>query len=288
MNAQAQNLMTALFFGLLVLGIGCRPAEKPEAATPSSLAIALSAPPELAAARLLYQRPDGIYLADPATASGRLIIPGGRYPRWFRDGRRFAFLRGQQILLADTGTLPAELLLATAKEPAAVAVRPDGQAVLFIEGDTIRQVELDTGAGTTLLAGFAFRELAAGNHHRIVATVKVPLRGFRMMQFDLPDRKATLLGNGCSASLSPDGSTATLNLDGHRQLALLDLQTGAIRQHLPAPAPHQFDNQSWSNHTNWIAAVCHQGNVMLQRVSDHAAWQLTTTGDVDRPDLFIP
>jgi len=287
MNPQAQNLIIVLSGVLLVISIGCTPAEKTDAPPPPAQDTPLPAPPELQAARLLYQRPDGIYLANPATGNGRLIIPGGRYPRWFRDGRRFAFLRGQQILLADIDTLPTERLLATAKEPAGVAVRPDGRAVLFIEGDTIRQVALDTGTDTTLLSGFAFRELAAGTN-AIVATVKVPLRGFRMMRFDLPDGSATTLGSGCSASLSPDGTTATLNLEGHRQLALVNLQTHDTRQHLPAPAPHQLDNQYWSNHTNWIAAVCHNGNVMLQRISDHATWRTTTTRDADRPDLFVP
>jgi len=115
------------------------------------------------------------------------------------------------------------------------------------------------------------------------------LRGFGIKRYSLAtDDESILLGRGCSASLSPNGTRATLNLNGHRELALLDVRTGDTLATLSAPPDTQLDNQYWSNHPDWITAVSHKGDIFLQRVTDGTCWRITRTGDADRPDLFVP
>jgi len=247
-----------------------------------------SPPPKvLRRARLLFQRPDGIYLVNPVDSPPRRVTPHATYPRWLPDGVRFVFIRDNRVMLHDT-TDGTENELAREEQIRAVAINTPSGDILFAAGNGIHRIGQATGKTEQLIHGNLAYELDA--HGTIlVTTEKLPLRGFVVKRYALLNTgDGTLLGRGCSASLSPDGTLATLNLDRHRELAILDVHAGSTRQTIPAPAGMQLDNQYWSNHPDWIAAVSHGGDILLQRVSDAACWQLTTTGDSDRPDLFIP
>jgi len=281
---ETQKIINAILPAALALlaGAGCQREAQP-------VATGLQPPPPpavLREARLLFHRPDGIYLARPFDGNERLVTPDASYPRWLPDGKRFVFIRDSRIMLHHTGD-GSERELAHGQQVRAVAVNPINGNVLFAAADGVHRIDIATGGTQRLIPGKRAYELAARGNV-LVVTEQLPLRGFGIRRYTLPSTSATLLGRGCSASLSPDGTLATLNLDGHRELAILEIHSGAVRKTLPAPPGMQLDNQYWSGHPDWIAAVSHSGDILLQRVADAAAWQITTTGDADRPDLFIP
>ncbi len=244
-------------------------------------------PKVLREARLLFQRPDGIYLATPADSSPRRVTPDATYPRWLPDGLRLVFIRDNRIMLHEIAD-GAERELTRGNHIRAVTVNRGNGDILFADASGIHRTGIETGKTEQLVSTKRAYELAA-HGSVLVATETLALRGFGIRRYHAHSPDAgTLLGRGCSASISPDGTLTTLNLDGHRELAILDVHAGSTRQTIPAPADMQLDNQYWSNHPDWIAAVSHGGDILLQRVSDAACWQLTATGDTDRPDLFIP
>lgn len=246
------------------------------------------APPELAGARLLYQRPDGIYLRTLGQHQSVRLVAGATNPRWAPDGQSFAFLRGGQVMCRDLRD-STERVLAEAERAHAVAFHPDGQQVLFADGKSVRAVDLRGGSPRQLVSGPEFLELDVSRQGDFfAATVKSAL-GYRVRRFDLPSGQATEIGRGCSASVSPDGRWITVNIEGHARLSLRDSQTGAEQGELLAPAGHRFDNQKWSNHSGWIAAVAEgqRTDICVQKVGDSRAWRVTDDGDANRPDLFV-
>ena len=263
------------------LSIGCdarRPT--PPAAWP------LAAPAELEGAQLLYQRPDGIWLLEIGAGLPRRLAEGGRWPRWAPDGRSFAFVRGNRILLRnlDNG---AERDLAGADKPRAVAFHPEGREVWFTDGARVRAVPIAGGSPRDVLSGAEFMELALSPDGRFVAATVRALGGYRVARFDVPSGARRDLERGCSAGVSADGRCITVNRGGHDRLGLLDAETGESVGEILAPPGLRLDNQQWSNHPAWIAAVIEgdRQEVVLQRVSDGSVWRVTDTGDADRPDL---
>ncbi len=268
----------------LVATVGCRQdAPVPEGVIPQQQPL----PGVLRDAKLLFQRPDGIYLVRPFEGNARRVTPDAIYPRWLPDGRRFVFIRADRVMLHDT-VEGGEHELAQGRQLRAVAANPVNGNVLFASGTGIHRVIIGNREIQRLIPGDRTYGLDA-HGNLLMATEKAPLRGFGIVRYTLPATgEGTLLGRGCSASLSPDGTLTTLNLHGHRQLAILDVHSGTVRKTLHAPEGKQLDNHAWSNHPDWIATVSHGGDILLQRVSDEACWQITSTGDADRPDLFIP
>ena len=264
-------------------GCDSTPARARAAADP----VPLAAPPELAGARLLYQRPDGIYLRVLGQAQATRLAADGTWPRWSPDGKSFAFVRGPRILHCDLETRK-ERVLAEASHARAVAFHPDGPRVLFTDGKSVKSVPVAGGSATTLVTGPAFLELdVSSTGDFLVTTVKS--RGYRVWRFDLPAGRKTEIGRGCSAGISPDDRLVTVNLDGHDQLALRDSRTGEERGRVPAPAGFMLDNQQWSNRPEWIMTVREgpRRDILAQRVADGRVWRLTDDGDADRPDLFV-
>lgn len=277
------GLLAALLLGACG---GCGPSAARDSR--SAAPLPLGAPPELAGARLLYQRPDGVYLRTLGQRQSVRLVEDATNPRWAPDGQSFAFLRGGQVWCHDLRDA-TERILAEAERARAVVFHPDGQRVLFAAGKSVKAVDLSGGPPLPLVSGPEFLELDVSRQGDFfAATVKSAL-GYRVRRFDLPSGKATDIGRGCSASVSPDGRWITVNLEGHARLSLRDSQTGAEQGELLAPAGQRFDNQKWSNHPGWIAAVAEgQGtDVCVQRVGDSRAWRVTDDGDADRPDLFV-
>jgi hypothetical protein len=272
---------------LLALGAGggCGPAAADERAPGNRPPLA--APAELRGARLLYQRPDGIYLRTLGQNQTLRLVADAAYPRWAPDGQSFAFRRGDRIMLFDLRDR-SERLLAEAERARAVAFHPDGRQVLFTDGKSVKSFDLRGGVATTLATGPEFFELAVSPQGDFfAATVKA--FGYRVQRFDLPSGRATEIARGCSAGVSPDGQRITVNFDGHARLSLRDSRTGEERGELAAPVGLRFDNQKWSNQPDWIAAVAEgkRQDVFVQRVRDSQAWRVTDEGDADRPDLFV-
>jgi hypothetical protein len=264
---------------------GCGPAKHPDSANAAALHVGV--PPGLQGARLLYQRPDGIYLRILGQSQSVRLVEDAVYPRWAPDGQSFAFLRGDRILhfgLSDK----SERLLATAERVRAVAFAPAGDRVLFAVGRSIQSVALRGGPVATVATGPEFMELDVSDQGDFFAAT-VKSFGYRVVRFDLPSGRQTEMARGCSASVSPDGRLITANQAGHVQLALRDSQTGADRGQVTAPAGLKFDNQKWSNHPDWIAAIAEgkRPDVLVLNVRDGQACRVTDDGDADRPDLFV-
>ncbi len=275
----------------MALVVGCRRGEQPPSATEAGGNPFVKTPAALDRALLLYQDGEGILLSRPAAGEApRRVAPGGRYPRWLSDGRHFVFIRGNDVLLHDLDD-GSEIVLASPGKPGAVAVNAVGDDVFFIADRAVYRVRGAVAKGElprveAVLQGADFREIAI-HGDRIVTTTGIPLRGYGVYVHEPPYGDERRLGKGCSAGLSPDGTLATINLDGHTELALIDVASGERRGVVPAPAGRQLDNQCWSNHPDWIAAVSHENRVYLQRVPDGAVWAVVGP-EGDRPSLFVP
>lgn len=258
---------------------------KPEAAAEVP-GVSPGAPEALRGARLVFERPDGVYLRAVPGEAERLI-EGGTWPRWSPDGRFIAFLRDGAVhrYILDEARVEE---LAPVGDPQAVAVPPGGGEVWFTDGNTVKAVAVEGKAVRTVVEGARVLELDAGPEGRtLVATVKH--FGYKVMVFDLAAGSSRTLDKGCSASFSPDGSRVTNNVDGHTRLALLHPETGKEMKSLPAPSAMKTDNQFWSNHPDWIVSMEEvHGHILAHRVSDGAVWRLTELTGCDRPDLFVP
>jgi hypothetical protein len=288
-NVRYQTIMRYLCIIPLVWTIfgvsSCRNEHK----LPEGSAILDTAPPaDLQASRLLFQRPDGIYLLIPfANKQPKRVTDGGTYPRWFPDGVRFSYIRDGHVYIHNLRDA-TDIKIATDPNTRAVAINPVSEDVFFSSNSGVYRVKRGHSDAERLLSGDHVYGLSV-HANTLMTTEKATLRGFGIVRRHLtfPER-AKRIGDGCSASISPDGKRTTLNLHGHRKLAILNIASGHQTRTLTAPPGEQFDNHAWSNHTNWIASVSHEGNVLIQRVSDSACWQVTHTGDANRPDLFIP
>ncbi|NLB66254.1 MAG: hypothetical protein GX803_07295 [Lentisphaerae bacterium] len=274
--------LACLAFGLLV-GCGAKPSRE-EAAEGG---LASGRPEELHDARMVYQRADGIWLLELGKGQPRRLAGGGSWPRWAPDGKGLAFLRDDEVLLFDLAG-GRERKLAVVPGARTLAYHPDGSQVWVAGEQGVSSVEVNSGQVTKVHRSTAFYELqvAAGGEF-FVGTAKS--LGWRVRSVDVATGKVTELGRGCSASLSPRGHLATINLDGHRQLALIDLKTGQERRRLDAPPGLKLDNQKWSNHADWMAVVIEgeRQDVGVQRVGDGRVWRLSDVGDADRPDLWV-
>lgn len=246
--------------------------------------------PDLRESRLLYQRTDGIYLRTPGEQSARKLIRNGTYPRWVPGGDAFVFIRDDQILLYEFEN-KRERILAQASSPRAVAFHPNGEAVWFIDGKNLCSAPRTGGGPVRIEERTAdFRELNFAPDGTFLAVTVKRLTGFRVERLDPFTGRKNEIGRGCSANVSPDGRTITVNLGSHRELALHDSATGRETSRLFAPPGLQLDNQHWSNHPDWIVAVAEGDStyVIAQRVSDGKAYRLTPESDCNRPALFFP
>jgi hypothetical protein len=251
-------------------------------------ALPVGFPAELEGARLLYQRPDGVYLRTLGRPAAVKVVDRGTCPRWAADGGSFAFLRGDEVMLFRLSD-QSEQKLARTSRARSVAVHPDGREVFFTDGHSIVAVDTGTRSSRVVVEDREALELdISPGGDFLVATVRS--LGYRVMRYDLPSGRRTEIGKGCSAGVSADNRFITVNLDGHTRLALKDSRTGELRRLLAAPDGHRLDNHKWSNHTDWIVAITEgrQQDILIQRVSDGKTWRITEEGDGDRPDLWIP
>lgn len=236
--------------------------------------------------KIVFQRPDGIYLVRLGGREPERIASPGEFPRWSPDGRAIAFLQSNRVmrLRLDGGGLEA---LAEVFAPRALAWHPSGEEIYFTDGQLIRAVNVHTRAARDVVSGHAYRELDVAPDGRLAVTIRG--RGVSIMGFDPAAGRSWRIAGGCSASLSPDGKRVTNNEGDHRKLAIRDAASGARLGTVNAPPGLAFDNQWWSNDPNWLASKS-EGlfeDVFVHDLLKNEAVRVTFIGQCDRPDLFV-
>ena len=247
-----------------------------------------SAPKSLPNGRIVFQRPDGIYTVGIEDRLPHRLAERGTYPRWSPDGKLIAFVDGNNIMLIPSGGGNPEII-AKASNARALCFDPSGKSVLFTDGDTLRRVDIKGKKVSTVLKGYAFREVdAAGDGSRLAATVKTPF-GFKVLAFDLRTGQNRKVDSGCSASLSPVGNRITVNGPKHLILKLYKWDSLQQAGQITAPTGAKFDNQFWSNRRNWIVSISEgdRHDIYIHHVPSDTAYRITSTGDCNRGDLFI-
>lgn len=280
-------------FLLLFPGLGQGDVLAPGKQGAASGAVAASgqAPEPPIRGKVVYQRPDGIYLVDLQEKVPRRLVPDGTYPRWSPDGRQIVFVRGNDIMVADAQSGDARKI-ATANKARAVCFAPDGGSILFSDTNLLKRVALADGRVTVLLKNNEFREIdLAGGGRRLAATVRV-LFGTKVLAVDLEpggETRVRTVANGCSASLPPDGSLITVNGGGHEVLDLYDWRSLRPAAAVSAPPGLKFDNQFWSNHPQWLVSTSEGAtqDIFLHHIPGNTAFRVTSSGDCDRADLFV-
>ncbi len=240
------------------------------------------------AGKVVYQRSDGIYRIKIGDTSPQRLVSYGTSPRWSPDGKQIAFVHGNAImLLAEKDRTVRQL--ATAGRAKALCFFPDGLSVIFTDGTFLRQVQISNGKVSTLLAGSEFREVdIAEDGNRLTATVRTSI-GIKVRVFDLQTGSVRTVSRGCSASLSPDGSRVTVNGRKHRVLNFYQWNTLKKVGQVHAPTGRKFDNQLWSNSPDWLVSTSEgeRTDIFLHHILSDTAYQVTTSGDCDRADLFV-
>lgn len=270
---------------------------KPSAATPADQKAGTGRPaaalishslPQSLNGRVVYQRPDGIYVFEIRDKKAQRIAPYGTYPRWSPDGRYIAFIHENRIMITPYGSgVPREL--ARAGKARALGFMPDGRSLLFTDGRKLRRVDIDDAKVTDVLTGSEFLEVdSAGNGRRIAATVRT-LTGYKVRVYDIKAGTSRSVAKGCSASLSPDGSRITVNGLDHKNLFLHDWKNLQRVDRVSIPPGMKFDNQYWSNHPRYITATSETGgrNIFIHDLETGISHRVTATGDCDRSDFFV-
>ena len=283
------TLLLLLPFALSMIILLWTPAlHSAQGATPPPVLSTSPAPAGPPPGRLVFQRPEGIATITIGSRQEKLLTTSGSYPRWSPNGQLIAYLDGNRLRLM-TKDGQGQRDLATVESGRALCFHPDGKKVLFTDNGRIRQVDITTGTLSDLVTGKAFLELdIADDGTSLVATEK-NLGGYRVVIFDLAGGGRRNLSRGCSASVSPDGRLVTVNASDHRSLHLYRRLDLALDGSLAMIDGKKFDNQSWSNHSNWLASKSEGDgeNIYLHHWPSGAAFQATFAGHADRPDYFV-
>lgn len=240
------------------------------------------------AGKIVYQRPDGIYVLDLKEDKPRRIAAYGTYPRWSPDGRQIAFVHDNAIMtvMADGGKVRK---VAAAHQARAVCFAPDGRSMLFSDGNAVRRVDLKSLAVSEVVQDDEFREIdIAADGGKLAVTIRARF-GYRVRVFDLRNGTERTVAGGCSASLSPDGELVTVLGNDHEKLFFHRWDNLQRSGYVSAPAGMKFDNQYWSNHQQWIISTSEGAyqDIYVHHVPSDTAYRLTESGDCDRADLYV-
>ena len=238
--------------------------------------------------KVVYERPDGIYVKSLQAIEDKKISDGGKHPRWSWDGRYIVFIRDGKIVLYSTRDKKTREL-ATVKSPGTVSFHPDNISILFSDKTKLYRFNLKTGAKREVITDGDFRELGISRDgNRLAATVKT-LTGYKVRVFDLSGGGVRTVSKGCSASISPSGGKVTVNGPKHKTLKLFDWGSLKHTATIPSPSGLKFDNQFWSNKDDWVASATEgeERNIYLHNAVTGKYFKVTSTNDCDRPHIFI-
>jgi len=239
-------------------------------------------------AKIVFQRPDGIYSVKVGENKPNKIADYGSHPRWSPDGKWVTFVHNNMIMLiGDSMQKPRQL--AIADKAKAVCFRPDGKAVIFTDGKYLREVEIESGKINTLLKDKTVKEVdISANGKRLAITARSGF-GYKVMVYDPTSGSLRTVASGCSASLSPDGNLVTVNAHDHKKLHMYKWDTLKIAGYVSSPPKFTFDNQFWSNNSQWLVSTSDgkTKNIFIHHVSSNSSFQVTTSGDCDRADMFV-
>lgn len=240
------------------------------------------------AGRLVYERPDGIYIYDTRKGRAKRIAKNGRNPRFSPDGELVAFIRDNSIMVVtDGGNRMREV--ARSERPRTLCFNAEGDAVLFSDGDTVKRVYLKTHVVDVIVRDGDFRELAINNKgDRLVATVRT-LTGLRVKVFDLDNNNVRTVDRGCSATISPNGRYITVNARDHRKLKVFDWNSLEKQFSIHAPRGRKFDNHYWSSSNDWLVSTAEgeKHDIYIHHVPSGWNRKITKTGDCDRADFYV-
>ncbi len=253
-----------------------------------SVSTATAAPIDKLSAKIVYQRADGIYEIAVGEKTAHRLVNYGTNPRWSPDGQKLAFIHGNAIMLLSKKTGKIQLLAKAAKAKS-LCFYPDGKSVVYTDDKLLRLVTIASGKISTLLTSGPFYEVdMADKSNRLAVTVKT-LFSYKVQVFDLQNGSARTVSKGCSASLSPDGNMVTVNSQSHRVLSLFDWKNLTKVAQIHAAPGLQFDNQLWSNNPEWLSSTTGGDirNIYLHHFPSDTSYQITTSGDCDRADLYV-
>ncbi len=253
-----------------------------------SVSTATAAPIDKLSAKIVYQKTDGIYELTVGEKTAHRLVNYGTNPRWSPDGQQVAFIHGNAIMLLSKATGKIQLL-ARAVKAKSLCFYPDGKSVVYTDNKLLRLVTIANGKIRTLLTGGPFYELdMADNNNRLTVTVKT-LFSYKVQVINLQNGSTRTVSKGCSASLSPDGNTVTVNSQNHRVLSLFDWKNLTKVTQIHAAASFKFDNQLWSNNPEWLSSTTGGDikNIYLHHLPSDSSYRITSTGDCDRADLYV-
>ena len=239
---------------------------------------------------VVFERPDGIYSQGLGAVQPEKLLSDARYPRWSPDGTRVACIQDNRIVEISVADKHIQEV-AGAEKPRALAYHPDGVTIFFSDGENLMRADRSGGQAIVVSSGGPYYEIdVTFQGKRMVATTKGPGGlGWQVRALQLEKQKQWKVAGGCSASLSPDGLHVTHLLSNHLRLQIRHWKSGEFIGEINAPDNMKFDNHFWSNHPDWIASESEgeQRDIYAHYVPMNLAYQVTTTGDCGRPDLFI-
>jgi hypothetical protein len=122
-----------------------------------------------------------------------------------------------------------------------------------------------------------------------------------LLYYNDPNNLRTVEPNGCSTNISPDGSMVmnntrahpSTNNIAHKSIMIWNFEaTGDLIKEIiiPTDIPDPlWDNQHWSNHSDWIASKGEGGVVesYLTNWRSGTTYRVTWEGSTDYPDLWV-
>ncbi len=239
-------------------------------------------------AKIVYQRPDGLYVMQIGDSRPQRITDHGSHPRWSPDGNQITYVHDNTIMLI-TDAEHHPIRLATVEKAKAVVFEPDGKSIIFTNAQKLQKVEISNGKVTTLLENKKIKEIDTSSAiNRLAMTIRSGF-GFSVMTLDTVSNKLRKVAKGCSASLSPDGNVVTVNNKDHTRLQMYNWKTLQKVGHISSPPGLKFDNQFWSNHPQWLVSTSEgqTNDIFIHHLTSDSSFQLTSTGDCDRADLYV-
>ena len=239
--------------------------------------------------KVVYELPDGIYAKQFVDVNSKRLVSGGTYPRWSPDGKLVAYLKDKSLCLISIENLQNNIMISI-DSPKAIAFHPDGNLILFTDGNAVRSFDTRSLKVETITSGKRYLEIDISKDNSYLAyTTKKMLGGYQVEVMKVKDNEINKISMGCSASLSPLGDFVTVNSEGHQILSIFDVKSKMPLKEIKGPLENLFDNHSWSNLNEWIACIneTDNKNIYIIEVSSSRFWKMTDFGDCDRPDIFI-